>query len=83
MAVASAKGRASPPARRRLFADDCAALSWHATPPEPGYALVVWRGLSGEAGAVRLGPRSPDPVPPAAPDALRHEILRPLSFSPL
>ena len=53
------------------------------TPPEPGGAVAVWRSLSGDAGAVRLGPRSADPVPPAPADALRHEIVRPLSFSPL
>lgn len=75
--------REHPVGQGPLFADDCAALSWHAAPPGPGDAVAVWRSLSGAAGAVRLGPRSPDPVPPAAPDALRHEIVRPLSFSPL
>lgn len=82
-AAIDAAAREHPAGQGTLFADDCAALSWHATPPEPGDALAVWRSLSGEAGAVRLGPRAADPVPPAAPDGLRHEIVRPLSFSPL
>lgn len=75
--------REHPAGQGPLFADACAALSWHATPPEAGGAVAIWRGLSGDAGAVRLGPRSADPLPPAPADALRHEIVRPLSFSPL
>lgn len=76
--------RAHPARQGPLMAEDCAVLSWHETPPEAQGAVAVWAVLSGAAGMIRLSPRLADPVPPApATGAWRHEILRPLAFSPL
>lgn len=75
--------RAHPARQGPLMAEDCAALSWHDTPPATADPVAVWAVLSGRPGMVRLSQRAADPVPKAAPEALRHEIVRPLTFSPL
>ncbi|MDD2867875.1 NIPSNAP family protein [Neomegalonema sp.] len=83
-AALSARKQAHP-ARRPgapLFATRCAGLIHGAAPQE---AVALWRPLSGDPqGPLALLPRGADPTPHTPiPEGARHEVLRPLAFSPL